>query len=200
MPSAVDQDVIGHFGALRCDVRPGARGAPKREPNTAEDWAARPTCGTSASLDQVRFSYWLPGRSVTKCPACQPAMVRLGPGQMAGRFRCFRRQFSRSMRRMPPGWTASARCTRCPVWKTLTSARLPRKRAATAVPREAPGRPSRTGSPTSRNGFEASTTSRTRAATSATTQMAGSSPRIPPPANWRRTGPPLRFRSEAGPS
>jgi hypothetical protein len=37
----------------------------------------------------------------------------------------------------------------------LTSARLPRKRAATAVPREAPGRPSRTGSPTPRNGFEA---------------------------------------------
>ena len=34
------------------------------------------------------------------------------PRAMAGRFRRPRRQFSRSMRRMPPGWTASARCTR----------------------------------------------------------------------------------------
>jgi hypothetical protein len=31
--------------------------------------AARPTCGRSASLHQVCFSYWRPGRSVTKCPA-----------------------------------------------------------------------------------------------------------------------------------
>jgi len=74
-------------------------------------------------------------------------------------------------------------------------ARLPRKRAATAVPREAPGRPSRTGADAQERfrGFDDLANARS----DFSDDTVGG---IHPPANWRRAGPPLRFRSEAEPS
>src|ERR1700732_5113425 len=51
----------------------------------------------------------------------------LWPMAMAGEFRRDQRRSSRSMRQTPPGWTVSARCTRCRVLKRR------RKSAASAT-------------------------------------------------------------------
>src|SRR6266404_7087239 len=51
----------------------------------------------------------------TTCPTTVRATGNwLWPMAMAGEFRRDPRRPSRSMRQTPPGWTASARCTRCP--------------------------------------------------------------------------------------
>ena len=76
--------------------------------------------------DRIRSLIYLdafvPENGKTLFDATCPITVRatgnwLWPMAMAGGFRQDRRRSSRSTRQTPPGWTASARCTRCPVLK-----------------------------------------------------------------------------------